>query len=363
MPSPALHADPIRRLLRTLLPTVILALLFIAFGILDMLAPATFFPATPWYDQLPFALLLLILGVSLLIRSLNVFRRRMSARAVDGVYFEPQQSKAVRKGALRYAAFGLWCLLGIWTITGFGQFPVESALSLVVFIELALAAFHFASTFGGVVMDDAVSMRTADLIAPLAARMEIPPPVIALRDDLFRPAAMVRNGKITTLVLSISLIDDLTDDELTALLAHELAHLHFNDLRSAVFRGRIASVVGVLGELAVLVVMHGVFFFPALVSTFYIVTMAVSAAVSAQNKWREYRADAYAASIIGSGTALAGSLAKTEQAVVSLKSRLYQAPWKALLFLTSWTMPTHPPLQLRLARLQGQQSLKLPRDA
>ena len=363
MPSPATHADPIRRLLLTLLPTLILGLLFIIFGILDILSPATFFPSTPRYQQLPFAILLLLLGISLLVRSFNVFRRRMQARQVDGVYFEPQQSRIVRKGALRYGAFGLWCILGAWSITGFALFPVISALSLLVFIELALTAFHFASTFGGVVTDEAVSQRTADLIAPLAARMGLPPPVIALRDDMFRPAAMVKNGKITTLVLSISLIDELDDEELTALLAHELAHLHYNDLRSAVLRGRIASVMGILGEFAILVAMHGVFFFPALVAAFYIVTLAANAAMSSRNRWRELRADAYATSLLGSSSALEHCLTKIDHAVAVLKSRLYHAPWKVLLLLTSWSMPTHPPISLRIERMQASTKTHIHQEA
>ncbi len=361
MQPPPPHADPIRSLLRTLLPSAILGLLFIVFGILDLLDTAVLFPGTPRSQQIPFAVLLLLLGVSLLIRSVNVYRRRMRARQVDGVYFEPAQSRVVRKGALRYGAFVLWSILGAWSLTGIGAFPVIAVLSLIVFIELALTAFHFAATFGGVVTDEAVSRRTADLIAPLASQMDLVPPVLALRDDLFRPAAVVQNGKITTLVLSVALIDELDDEELTAILAHELAHIHFNDLRAAVLRGRIASVVGVLGEFAILVAMHGVFFFPALVSAFYIVTLSVNAAVSAQNRWRELRADAYAASVIGSETALARCLTKSERAIQDLKKEVYRKPWNTLLLLTSWSMPTHPPLHVRLEKLKslGQSTLPL----
>lgn len=94
------------------------------------------------------------------------------------------------------------------------------------------------------------TMLDAELHAELLARVDHlaraaglkrTPPVLLLPDDV--EGAFVIGGRTSRILLSLSLIEALTDDELDAIIAHEVAHIMARDVPVTVIAGVLRDLV------------------------------------------------------------------------------------------------------------------------
>jgi Zn-dependent protease with chaperone function len=80
--------------------------------------------------------------------------------------------------------------------------------------------------------------------------------------------------------------------------------------------------------------------------------MLISLLLSPLNRRLEVRADVEGAALGGDAQAVAEALIVAYSISDETRDRLYgRPPWRWLLAPLSWRMPTHPPLDVRIARL------------
>lgn len=164
------------------------------------------------------------------------------------------------------------------------------------------------------------------------------------------------NRRSSAIAVSTAAIDALSERELRAVLAHELAHIAADDIglmRVANFLGRITSFIATFGLLAILfgwlVLPKGamadeVIWFLALAPT------SVSLLQLALMRRREYAADAAAARIGGDPVALAQALQKIERAMRFTLKRMFG---DAAMIELPTLLRTHPTTEDRVARLMA----------
>jgi heat shock protein HtpX len=210
---------------------------------------------------------------------------------------------------------------------------------------------------GGVVSDDVLAARVGPAVAELCRRARCVAPRIMLRDDLLRVAGVVRVKGRITIVLSRPFTERVNEEELTALLAHEVIHIARGDLNSS----RRRAVMGVLGGYCLAagtiaaITIPIVAAFPILVAAFLVGVMSTHILLSPLSRWREARADLEGAQLSEDPRALARALAAADAASRETRRRLYGRPsWNWLLLpVTFWRRLTHPPTARRIARLEA----------
>jgi len=146
----------------------------------------------------------------------------------------------------------------------------------------------------------------------LAAQIDMDPPEVAVaRTDVPNSFAVGGVGD-AVVVVSEGLLERLDDDQVDAVLAHELAHIRNRDVVVMVMGQAIASLVGIAVQIAVLTRGRRGGFFAAIIAG-QLAQMLVMVFVFAISRYREYVADADAATAIGRGDPLARALEKIGQ--------------------------------------------------
>jgi heat shock protein HtpX len=301
------------------------------------------------------------LGATCLSAFVGAARRKRRARrpsgAAQSVEFQtpsPGRVAAPRQlqaRALLIVAYAIWAAV----LSAYGE-PVLGPIAALVLLEFALALFRAAGVTGGVVGDTQMADRVRPLVMELCRRAGCPCPRVALRDDSVRAASVRRVQGQIAIVLSRRFVDSVTDEELMALLAHELVHILRHDLDAVRRRGVASFLAG--GALAVatgvIVTISILAAAPILTAAWLAGTLAGNVALSPLNRSREERADAEGALLSGDPKALARALAKAHALSQEMRVQLYgRPPWRWLLFPLSWKLPTHPPMARRLDRLDA----------
>ena len=120
--------------------------------------------------------------------------------------------------------------------------PVLGPIAAVILLEFSFINFRSSMIVGDVVSDNALAVRVGPVVTELCDRAKCVAPRIMLRDDLVRVAGVMRVKGRITILLSGPFSERVSDQELTALLAHEVVHIARDDLKAA--NGR--AIVGVL---------------------------------------------------------------------------------------------------------------------
>jgi len=168
-------------------------------------------------------------------------------------------------------------------------------------------------------------------IGELAVRMGMDKPKIGLVEDL-RPNAFVTGyGRKTMLVFSLGLLNTLTDEELTAVAAHELSHVKNHDF---IFKASATAL--------------------SLVSFFN--PFAHFSSASAQRE-REILADEYGVKILGKPRLFEKALVKISKAAIAPPGEGFTARLASSLFLASplsmkTLFSTHPRLEYRIKNVE-----------
>ncbi|MBM4249983.1 MAG: hypothetical protein FJ149_11270 [Euryarchaeota archaeon] len=202
------------------------------------------------------------------------------------------------------AAFGL----AAWTV----------ALAFPVFLLLDLW-LYFGADSRVLAMNDARVVSEADcprafaISARLAAKAGLPPPRIALvGSDAMNLFTVGRSPSRAVIAVTQGLLDNLDDDELEALLAHELSHVRDRDPPAMTLAAALACPVGAGARSLVFDADRGsnplTVVAVAAAAPLFALLVQLSNPVS-----RERKADAGAVRITRKGPALADALEKLEQ--------------------------------------------------
>jgi heat shock protein HtpX len=203
--------------------------------------------------------------------------------------------------------------------------------------------------------------RLYQIIRELATRAELPMPrVYMIPVDQPNAFATGRNAKHAAVAVTRGIMQQLSEDELRGVLAHELAHIQHHDIL-------ITSVASSIGAAITYIAYMALWFGGddesplGLVASLAMVLLAPIAATIIQlavSRQREYAADAGGAAICGNPESLASALLRLEEGAKAAPMQVNQAaeplyivkPFssKGLAGLFS----THPPIEERVRRLR-----------
>lgn len=214
----------------------------------------------------------------------------------------------------------------------------------------------------------------SDRIQKMCDRAGIPTPTLYIVPSKSPNAfATGRDPNHAAIALTEGIIDLLPDDELDAVIAHELTHVRNRDTLTQAVAGTLAGSLTYLGRILTL----GALYFPVarvgrrgsnpIAILFLLVVGPLSAGLlrMAISRTREYAADEGAAEITGKPLALVRALEKLE--AMGEEVPIHGNPAFAAMFIVNPLSKkglmklflTHPPTEDRIERLQAiAQSLK-----
>lgn len=252
----------------------------------------------------------------------------------------------------------------------------NTSITYVVIAGAALYAIlqYFIASKLAVAMTGAVQIEKRDnprlyrIVENLAITLGIPTPkVYVIEDPALNAFATGRDPKHAVVAATTGLMEAMTDDELEAVMAHEMGHVQNYDIRVSMIAFGLVSAIGLLSD----IVLRMMFFggdrrdsnvHPAvLVIGLIVVVLAPIIAVIVQmavSRQREYLADASGAMTTRHPEALASALEKLQQYGRPMKRQststahlFFSNPLKSGFF--SKLFSSHPPLPDRIARLRA----------
>ncbi|MHB1075812.1 zinc metalloprotease HtpX [Thiobacillus sp.] len=246
------------------------------------------------------------------------------------------------------AGFILFGDIGLW---------MALAATLLTLLVEPLAATRFTlALYRARPIEPAAAPQLWRALETLARRAGLP--VVPVPHYVASPvvnAFAVGSRRQSAIALTDGLLARLTPRELTAVLAHEVAHIAHGDLRVmnlADYVSRLTGVFALVGQVLILLYLPGWLFGGAELPWLGLLILAFSPhlALLAQlglSRVREFDADLAAARLTGDPRALASALSKIEQV---------SRGWRAWL-LPGWGNPepswlrTHPATEERIRRL------------
>ena len=222
------------------------------------------------------------------------------------------------------------------------------------------------SSYGAHEVDRASAPELYDLVAHLASRAGLPMPRVFLMDEA-QPNAFAtgRNPENAAVAVTTGLVQSLSREELSGVIAHELAHIKNHDTLLMTITATIAGAISMVAQ-------FGMFFGghrdnnsgPGIVGSILMMILAPLGAMLVQmaiSRTREYAADNLGARIAGQPMWLASALMKIENAAHQVPN--YDAernPATAHLFIINPLsgqgmdnlFATHPSTENRVAALQ-----------
>jgi heat shock protein HtpX len=222
------------------------------------------------------------------------------------------------------------------------------------------------STYGAQQVDRAAAPELYDLVAHLASRAELPMPRVFLIDEA-QPNAFAtgRNPENAAVAVSAGLVQQLSREELSGVIAHELAHIKNHDTLLMTITATIAGAISMVAQ-------FGMFFGghrdnnsgPGIVGSILMMILAPLGAMLVQmaiSRTREYAADDLGARIAGQPMWLASALMKIENAARQVPNiEAERNPATAHMFIINPLsgqgmdnlFATHPSTENRIAALQ-----------
>lgn len=206
-----------------------------------------------------------------------------------------------------------------------------------------------------------------DVVRSLALRANMPvPKVYLIPDDAPNAFATGRNPQHAAVAATTGILKILSRDELTGVMAHELAHVRNRDILIGTVAATIAGAISLLANMAQWAMIFGgsrrddddgggILGLIAMMIIAPIAAMLIQMAIS---RSREYQADATGARLCGNPLWLASALKKLE--IASKRVPMDANPATAHMFIVNplrggsvaKLFSTHPPMDDRVARLE-----------
>lgn len=274
-----------------------------------------------------------------------------------------------RNTVLIMAVFvGLVTAIGYLASLWFG----DTSITLWVIIGALIYTFtqYFASAKLATAISGAVEIEKKDnprlyrIVENLSITLGMPMPKVYVMDDQAPNAfATGRNPQNAVVAATTGLMDIMDDNELEAVMAHEMGHVKNYDIRVSMIAFGLVSVVGLLSDVVLRFMIFGdnrnanpivIIIGLVVIILAPIIATIVQLAVSRQ---REYLADASGALTIRDPESMAQALEKLQTYGQPMKR---QHAASAHLFISnplkggglSKLFSTHPPLEERIKRLR-----------
>jgi heat shock protein HtpX len=261
---------------------------------------------------------------------------------------------------------------------------LHAPLTLLIFIVglLLLSQYYFSDRMvlaatGARLVSRQQAPDLHAIVDRLCQLSDIPRPQVAIMDtDMPNAFATGRNPQHAVVTVTRGLLRRLDDDEVEAVLAHELSHVKNRDVAVMTIASFFATVASVLVQQFMWFGMFGGMGgmgggrrrdngvnIAILVWLVAIVVWALSyVLIRALSRYRELAADRGSAVITGQPSTLASALVKISQTMTRIPERdLRQAEPAAAFFIIPALsrqsfmalFATHPPLKVRLAQLEA----------
>jgi len=254
-------------------------------------------------------------------------------------------------------------------------FHVNFYLILIVAAVLLVAQYYFSDqlillSMGAQEVSEQQAPELHDMVGRLAAMTGLPKPRVAIIDSPV-PNAMAtgRNPKHSLVAVTTGITQTLDNEELEAVLAHEMSHVIHRDMRVMAMASFFATVASFIVQSGLWGGFYGgdredrdrgsSFILVFLVS---VVVWAISfVLIRTLSRYREYSADRGSAIITGQPSKLASALVKISgrmQRIPDSDLRTVEAGNTLMIFPAvsrgsiSEIFSTHPSLEHRLAKLQ-----------
>jgi heat shock protein HtpX len=210
--------------------------------------------------------------------------------------------------------------------------------------------------------------RLYEIVEELAARHDMPMPRLYLSPQP-QPNAFAtgRGPKHAVVAVTQGILEVLDDDELRAVLAHEMSHVRNRDILIGSVAAAIALAITFIARIAMFGAIFGgggddegggnIF---GLIALAILAPLAAGLIQMALSRSREFQADASGAHLIGEGEPLARALEKIEASAKRVPMDVN--PAEATLYIINpltgrqvnfaKLFSTHPPTEERIARLR-----------
>ncbi len=208
-------------------------------------------------------------------------------------------------------------------------------------------------------VDETNSPVLLKMVEQLAQNADLPiPKVYILETDQPNAFATGRSPDHAAVAVSTGLLDKLEEDEVAAVIAHELAHIKSRDTLTMTITATLAGAIGMIANYAMF---FGRRNFISSLATMILAPMAAGVVQMAISRTREYEADRDGAEISGTPLALASALQKIEiHARETINGHAEHAPGTAHLFIINplngramdGLFSTHPKTENRVAELE-----------
>jgi heat shock protein HtpX len=272
-----------------------------------------------------------------------------------------------RTGLLIAALTAFFMALGYWIGGGQGMLAALVAAGAVNFIAYWSADKAVLALYGAREASEVEEPELFRIVRDLARRAELPAPRIYVIESK-QPNAFAtgRDPEHATVAVTQGLLRTLTRQEITGVLAHELAHVKHRDTLTMTITATLAGAIGMVANFLILFAAgrngaraHPVGVVVGLLIMF-LAPLAATLVQLAVSRTREYAADAAAAEITGQPFWLADALARiAERARYIANEDAERNPATAHLFIVNplrgdylgSLFATHPRVEARIARL------------
>lgn len=209
-------------------------------------------------------------------------------------------------------------------------------------------------------------------IEELAIASGLPVPKVYVQDSRdINAFAAGRNPKEAVICVTTGALQQLNQEELEGVLAHEMSHIKNYDVRLMTYTVAVVGIIAITAEIVLRMLLYGgrsrggkgggpaALILLVVAIVFIILAPFISRMVYfAMSRRREYLADASGAMMTRNPEGLAGALEKIlndlpdDPKGSKTVAALYIAnPWKRALRDSVWS--THPPLEERIRKLRG----------
>lgn len=269
--------------------------------------------------------------------------------------------------ALALSLLGYGALLGLVVTV----FPPQLSLVAGGVLVAVLAVLVYEADRVAYLVTKAVSISRDDYpvaydsLHRLAHQAGVAPPALAVVSTDEPNAITAGTGGRSVVCVTVGLLERLDDDELEAVLAHEIAHLKNGDTAVMTAAGFPATLGVVMLSLSARSFGWKAFFFGYLVVPVYLAVVGVPLLVASLpgtvvlSRYREYAADRGAVALTGKPVALATALGELHDATVDPPERdlRHVAGLTAFAIVptaySSALLPSmHPPTAERIRRLK-----------
>lgn len=250
----------------------------------------------------------------------------------------------------------------------------------------ALLIFSLVIGFGGAIISLLISKRMAkwstgarvidphapggprqawllDTVYQLSDRAGIGRPEVAIYDGAPNAFATGAFKNSSLVAVSTGLLESMTEEEVAAVLAHEVAHIANGDMVTLTliqgvvntFVVFLARVVGYIVDRVVLKNERGVGigYYVTVIACEILFGIVASIIVAWFSRQREYRADAGAAQLMGSREPMMRALARLGGVEAGELPKTFEASGISGRAAMSAMFASHPPIQSRIAALQN----------